>query len=239
MKYPTKVASALCCSALTVMLASCGDSNSNNTVQPPVQTPAPVVTFQYEIQLTNLSQAQPISPIAAVIQATGTLWSIGQPASVALERLAEGGNNSEILNAPNVIAKASATGALAAGATTKITLETTQLGNRLSIVGMPENTNDAFTGLTGYDLSTLPLGGAESFDVIVYDAGTEANSESAATVPGPAAGGQGFNSERDDVNQVRMHSGVVSQDDGLSSSALNESQRFDNPMLRVRINRTK
>ena len=58
-------------------------------------------------------------------------------------------------------------------------------------------------------------------------------------IPGPAGGGEGFNANRDDeADRVSMHSGVVSQDDRLASSALTEQHRFDNPVARVRIERT-
>ena len=43
-----------------------------------------------------------------------------------------------------------------------------------------------------------------------YDAGTEANDELCAHIPGPAGvyAGKGFNSARDDVNFVHIHSGI-------------------------------
>ena len=180
-----------------------------------------------------------MSPVAAVLQTSGQLWTVGQPASVALERLAEAGDNSGILAIAGLNAKASVTGHLEPGASAKLSLESAETINFLSVVSMPVNTNDAFTGLTGLDLRAMAINSSRTFDVPAYDAGTEGNAESAATIPGPAGGGEGFNSLRDDVNQVRMHSGVVSQLDGLKSSVLTDAHRFDNPMLRIRISRTK
>ena len=58
----------------------------------------------------------------------------------------------------------------------------------------------------------------------VWDSGTEANSETAATIPGPAGGGEGFNATRDDSDTVSFHSGVISQDDGLTSR---QDRRFN------------
>ncbi len=232
-----KGSGAWCCSLLLLTLTACG--GDTKTAAPlPTPTPTPI-TYQYEVEVLNLSYSQPISPIAAVLQPTGVLWTLGQPASVALERLAEGGNNSDILASAGVSAKASVSGELHPGASAKLSLESTAAVNFLSVIGMPVNTNDAFTGLTGLDLRTIAVNSARTFDVPAYDAGTEGNTESAATVPGPAAGGEGFNSQRDDVNQVRMHSGVVSGQDGLSSSVLTEAHRFDNPILRIRVSRTK
>ena len=74
---------------------------------------------------------------------------------------------------------------------------------------------------------------------IAYDAGTEADSEEAATIPGPAGGGEGFNVARDDqADRVSMHSGVVSNNDGFATSNLTEQHRFDNPVVQIRIERT-
>jgi len=57
-------------------------------------------------------------------------------------------------------------------------------------------------------------------------------------VPGPAAGGEGFNVTRDDlVDRVTVHAGVVTRDDGLSTSALDVSHRFDNPVARIVVTR--
>ena len=71
-----------------------------------------------------------------------------------------------------------------------------------------------------------------------YDAGTEANSERAAGIPGPAAGGEGFNAVRDDEDFVRGHSGVVSSQDGLDDSVLTGAHRWDNPVFSLVVTRT-
>jgi len=73
----------------------------------------------------------------------------------------------------------------------------------------------------------------------IYDAGTEQNSEIAATIPGSAAEGKGFNIARNAVNFVARRSGIVSQDDGFGGSALDQSHRFDNTAMRVIVTRTQ
>ena len=73
----------------------------------------------------------------------------------------------------------------------------------------------------------------------VWDSGTELNDELAATIPGPAGGGEGFNTTRDDNDVVSFHSGVISQDDGLTTSALSANHRFLNPGARITITRTE
>jgi len=101
------------------------------------------------------------------------------------------------------------------------------------------NTNDAFSGLTGLELSNLEVDQENSWNLNVYDAGTEANNEAAGTIPGPADGGIGFDEMRNDVNVVTLHPGVVSQDDGLTSSVLTQAHRFDNPAIKLTITRIK
>ena len=101
------------------------------------------------------------------------------------------------------------------------------------------NTNDAFTGVSSYSLEDLNVGESVVINTNAYDAGTEANSESAGTIPGPADSGEGFNALRDDADSVRMHMGVVSKDDGLTTSVLSAEAKFDNPVMRLRIRRIK
>ena len=93
------------------------------------------------------------------------------------------------------------------------------------------NTNDGFIGLNGVDISELGIDESLVLYARVYDAGTEANTETAATVPGQ--GGEGMNAARDDRDFIA----VVSQDDGLATSALDASHRFDNPAARIVITR--
>ena len=111
------------------------------------------------------------------------------------------------------------------------------LNGGLSLVSMLVNTNDAFTGLDGGDISELASGESMTFYLNTYDAGTELNSETAATVPGPAGNGEGLNSARDDNDMVTLHPGVITSDDGLDSSTLTAIHKWDNPTAMVTITR--
>jgi hypothetical protein len=138
---------------------------------------------------------------------------------------------------------ATATGAAPIGPagseTIAIDVPTSELsGLTLSTSTMLVNTNDAITGINGVDVSSLAVGDSVTLRSIAYDAGTEANTEAAVHIPGPAGGGEGFNGARDDVaDRVAMHSGVVSQDDGKPTSDLTGQHRFDNPVAAIRIER--
>ncbi len=221
--------------AMGLGISACSDADTMHDGATPEVTP------KYEITVTNLTAGQPMAPaIVALHNSDYALYTLGEEASVALEMLAEGGDNSQLLAeadaTTNVDEAKSLGGLLKPGKTLSITLE----GNDdyLSLAGMLVNTNDGFVGLRSYHVTHLAVGEVEKVDLATYDAGTEANSETGVTVP--AQGGEGFNATRDDANTlVRAHAGVISKDDGLSTSALTVINRFDNPTAMVVIKRVQ
>ncbi|MCQ8822138.1 spondin domain-containing protein [Pseudoalteromonas agarivorans] len=235
-------------SALILLLASslaaCGDNDNNDSIeeQEPVVVvePEPVV-YEFTITFSNLTAGQPLSPLSVIAFDETLPWKFGETASVGLEMIAESGANEEYLSDENALASASAEGGIGPGETTSVTLLVdAQDVLNLSFAAMLGNTNDAFTGLSSVDVSTLEVGSSISRTTPVYDAGTEANTETADTVPGPAAGGEGFNEIRDDIADIiTMHPGVVSNQDGLSTSALGAEHKFDNPVSKIVITRTQ
>jgi hypothetical protein len=197
----------------------------------------------YEVTVTNLSEAQPLSPPALILHRGGYQpWQVGSAASGGLEQLAEGGSTEALLAEaaahPEVKATAADTAVILPGASSSVIIKSRDYHDlSLSLAAMLVNTNDGFTGVNAEPVGSLAWHGRRHIELMAYDAGTEANSESAATVPGPAAGGEGYNGARDDRDTVGGHPGVVSADDGLAGSALNASHRFDNPVARVTITR--
>ena len=180
-----------------------------------------------------------MSPLAVVLHNENyKVYTLGESASAALENLAEGGDNSVLIDTStgttDVEQSFSASGLIAPGVTVDVTVDSN--AGHLSLATMLVNTNDGFIGLNAYDLSLLSKGDEATVELPTYDAGTEVNSETSGTVP--AQGGEGFNADRDDSNGlVRVHAGVVTADDGLSSSALSSIHRFDNPTAKVTIKR--
>lgn len=227
---------------LVALVSGCGSSNDN-----------PLVSgseYQYRVTITNLTTGQPFSPAAIVIHHAG--WQaleLGQPATIALEKLAEGGDNSDFIAAAkadgDVLSTGSGQGIIAPGATEQLTVSVPLVNDddlSLSWVSMPVNTNDGLAGVIGANLTGWDIGHRETFLAVTYDAGTEANTESAASVPGPASGGlgEGFNTTRDDVrNAVYIHAGVVTAADGLATSTLGNRQRWDNPVASVQVERVQ
>ncbi len=236
MRYPNMKKGALALSIVASLgLTACSDSDNI------AQMPEPPVMQDYRVTVTNLTANQPFSPITLVAHGSANpLWSTGEMASVALEKLAESGDNADFAAETGVSKVEAGGGILAPGATESVTISLTpEQSQSLTVLTMLVNTNDAFTGIGNYSLGSLAAGDMVSLRAITYDAGTEANSEAKGTIPGPADGGEGFNAERDDVDRVHAHPGVISADDGLADSVLSASHRFDNPTMAVKIERVK
>jgi len=223
--------------ALSLWLAGCGSDDDNHTTN----TAAPA---GFQVTLTNISANQPLSPMAVVLHGPDyAAWEVGSAASHALETLAESGDPANLISAadadPDVLGTAQGTGVVMPGNTDSVALSTTADAPVLiTLATMLVNTNDAFGGINGRSLDGLDVGQSFSFMVPAYDAGTEANSESMDTVPGPAAGGEGFNAARDDTDVVRIHPGTISSQDGLTGSALDGTHRWDNPVMKIVVTRT-
>ena len=230
-----------------VALSACSGDKDEGGMTTPTSTPTPSpIVSSFDVTLVNITHNQPLSPPVVVFhESEFTLWTIGESASAGLELLSEAGDAS-LLVSENPMS-VNMVGASVVAPSDRVTIaidlsensfsDGTQI--RLSLASMLVNTNDAFAGLTGVDISQLSVGDSLMLVAPIYDAGTEANSETAATIPGPAAAGEGFNIERDDVNFVARHSGVVSLDDGLNGSILDQSHRFDNSAMRVIVTRTQ
>ena len=200
----------------------------------------------YTVEIVNLTANQPLSPPVIILhQSAYKAFTDGEPASVGLEVLAEGGDNSSLLSEAQSstahLSSISGTVPIGPGGTETYQLQAENASAAyLSMVTMLVNTNDAFTAANAANLSGLGLNETRTLRIPVWDAGTEANTEAAGTIPGPADGGEGFNANRDDLHDfVSFHQGVIGADDGLSSSVLNESHRFDNPAAVISITRTQ
>ncbi|MGR4990500.1 spondin domain-containing protein [Vibrio rotiferianus] len=218
------------------LLAGCPSDDDNDVVK----------SYRYTINVANLTANQPMSPLAILAHNDKyKLFEIGKSASVELEHLAEGGSNAELLALKDsndyVYRALSGNGLVLPGGSDSVTFTVDpHKAGYVSVASMFVNTNDAFVGETGLSLKSLAVG--ESYEMImnVWDSGTELNDEFAATIPGPAGGGEGFNAARDDTNDVvTFHAGVVSKDDGLANSALSANHRFLNPGAKLTITRVE
>jgi hypothetical protein len=210
-----------------LIFTACGDSS----------------TYSYKVSVQNLTYSQPLSPMAVSYHQTGEkLFSVGEAVSVGFENLAEGGSNTGLLAELSANTKVNASvggnGLILPSKTDTVTISGFAT-SCISVATMLVNTNDAFTGVNCVNVSSLAIGGKIVKKVPAYDAGTEANSELATSIPGPAGGGEGFNATRDDTNFVYVHPNVVTKDDGLSTSALTQAHKWDNPTAMITIERVQ
>jgi hypothetical protein len=167
----------------------------------------------YNVIVTNLTANQVFTPLLIASHAHDTqLFQLAQEASEALEQVAEGGDTSALA------AELTATG----GALTVMTLEapllpgetvtaeiaTSEEAPHISIIGMLVPTNDGFVALSS--IHAADVAGSTGF-VPAYDAGTEANDELCANIPGPpgVCSGEGFNPSREGGEGfVHIHRGM-------------------------------
>ena len=202
---------------------------------------------QLEISINNLTHGNHFTPLLiAAHDGNSHLFQAGEPASSALQKMAEGGDISELQQAVTanngVIVANPAAGLLAPGARVeKVMLDSGAL-THLSLVAMLLPTNDAFVGLDGWEIPSTP--GSYTLYLNAYDAETEANDEQitgggAPGVPGiPAApdgmGGQNGTGVMDDSSndRVHIHPGLLGDTDpnGGISDVDSRIHRWLNPV---------
>lgn len=202
----------------------------------------------YQVRVYNLTAGQPMTPLAVIMHNEGySTWMLGNSASDGLEKLAEGGDSTTLLteaqaDANYIYSASSINGPFLPGTSEMLDVEINHSEDpRLSLASMLANTNDAFTGVTNLSLKHLEKGDSLSMYLPAYDAGTEKNTESSGTLPGPADNGEGFNTARDEYASgkdfVSIHRGVVSMDDDLSTSVLTENHRWNGPVAKLVVTR--
>jgi hypothetical protein len=196
------------------------------------------------VEVQNLTQGMYFTPVAVVAHIPdASLFEVGEEASPEIQEMAEGGSLAGLTAlggtiSADILAEPAA-GPLGPTAKVSGSFMTADGNTVLSVVAMILPSNDDLSGLNAWDLSQLAVGDSWSTTARVYDSGTEINSEASGTMPGPADGGEGFNPMRNDTGFVAMHPGVVSGDDGLSSSVLTVQHKFDNPAIRIKVTRTE
>lgn len=191
---------------------------------------------RFEITVTNLTAAEIFTPILAASHVAGArLFDVGSSASVGLEALAEGGDVQPLVD----LASGSAavrdiqvtSGPLLPGASVTLALKAGGPFDHVSVASMLVPSNDAFFAANGVE-------GPRGRDAVVvlspaYDAGTEANDQACASIPGPptVCQGEGFNASRAGAEGfVHVHRGI--HDLGDLSAATYD---WRNPVARITI----
>jgi hypothetical protein len=189
---------------------------------------------QYRVTVENLtpSGSQPLSPPLLVVHSNrADVWSVGDIASHGLAAIAEDANNSVLESAltgfPGVRSVSTgAGGPIPSGGSGSYTVETAGRHDRLSLVTMLVNTNDAFTGL-----DSLRLGGRRTvLSTAAYDAGSERNNERTSHIPGPCCNNPFVRDPEGRV--IGMHEGITGRGD-LSPATYD----WTDPVARITIER--
>jgi hypothetical protein len=156
----------------------------------------------FEVTITNITKTQTLTPILVASHKAGvTLFGLGQPASVELEVLAEGGDTgplTALLEAnPDVKDVVTSADSLPAGQSVTLSVASGDGFKYVSVASMLVPTNDGFFAINGM---SVPPGKRDNiFRSPAYDAGTELSDELCAHIPGPegVCQGEGFNPSRD------------------------------------------
>jgi hypothetical protein len=187
------------------------------------------------VYITNLSKQIISPPVVASHSWMVTVVGPGQPADPALALQAEDGDPSALVAAleadPEVLDVAVGDRMLMPGERMILEVEMNGRYNRISATGMLVTTNDGFFGLDGAQV--IPNGpNTQRFDVPAWDAGTEANSESCAFIPGPPCGNPFQRDTGGAEGFVHIHPGLHGGGD-LSVAEWG----WQNPVVRIQIRR--
>ena len=187
------------------------------------------------VHITNISKQIISPPVVASHSWMVRVFNPGKPASDELAALAEDGDFSGLVATlegdDNVLDVAVGDGLLMPGQTVSLDLAVTGFFDRISAVGMLVTTNDAFFGLESLKLRGSPTPVVRT-TAPAYDAGTEANSESCAFIPGPPCGNPM-------VRDTAGAEGFIHVHPGLHGSADLSPAEWDwqNPVVRIAVAR--
>lgn len=211
---------------------------------------ADAATRTYEITIENLTTGQPLSPgVVAIHTKQASVFTVGEAASEGVRLIAENGDPSvaepalagtpgvnDVVATPRPVGCVGCPGPFAS--TLTLQLDAAANANRLSLAVMLICTNDGFVGLDGVPLP----GGFEpaTYDAMGYDAGTEANEETAESLVDPcgaigpvAIAADGMNTRTATSMPIAPHPGIGGGADLTAAHAWNE------PAARVTVRRIR
>ena len=161
-----------------------------------------------EVTIQNTSHVVMTPPLIALSSRELPIFEVGTPASTALEEVAEGGDTTALatLLEDHGARVTRLDTPILPGESVTVTVPGFRRKGFVSAVSMLLPTNDAFVAFKNIPLQRRDTTKAQGQS---YDAGTEANDEICASIPGPHCGGVGFDPARSDsVNQVLPHPGI-------------------------------
>jgi hypothetical protein len=195
----------------------------------------------YEVTITNVTQAQTFTPQLVAIHTDAVrLFDVGAPASEAVEILAEAGNTAPAMELLAAAGREVATvdtipGLLGPGESVTMAVQGSGRARYLTVAAMLIPTNDTFFSVNSVH---LPWYGEATYRALAYDAGTEANDQDCANIPGPTCGGSGHSPEpaADDEGHIHVSNGFHDLGAGTLSPAIYD---WRNPVAVVKVKRKR
>ena len=195
---------------------------------------------RYRITVTNVTRTQIISPVvvASHSRRMSPLFTLGAPASKELAYVAEDAILDPLLDTLShdfevheVKTLTGAEGPIMPGESASLVLAAPNGFRHVSMVGMLVTTNDAFFALTG---ERAPRHRRSHHHSPAYDAGSEANNESCAYIPGPPCGNAEARAIDGAEGFVHIHAGVHGVEDGDLTPSKHD---WRNPVAKITIHR--
>lgn len=187
----------------------------------------------YEVTVTNVTKGMTFTPIMVATTRRGdTFVELGQPASEAVEIMAETGNLDPLQASIDAldISNSAFLPFLAPGESVTQLVQTNGRYRNLSIAAMLVPSNDTFFAVNGV---SVPRGKRTvSWTVGAYDAGTELNDELCVSLPGPGCGGDPGPVSSNGEGYVYVSNGIRGVGD-LDA----DLRDFNNPVARITVTR--
>lgn len=165
----------------------------------------------YEVTVTNVTKGQTFTPIlAAAHRQSIAFFEPGTAALPELATLAEGGDTAPLgallTSLPSEVGATAGTPGVLLGPGESVSFEILANGrfDRLSLAAMLIPTNDTFVAVDSVPLPST----SSTVHAYAYDAGSEANDESCAHIPGPVCGGAGASPGEGGEGYVHLSSGI-------------------------------
>jgi len=201
----------------------------------------------YEVTITNVTKGQSFTPqLVATHDASVSLFTLGEPASLPVEIVAEAGDTTPLSEAllnlgRHVQDVTTIPGLLGPGQTISVTVEANGYHRYLSAIAMLIPTNDNFFAVNAL---RLPVWGEVVTESVAYDSGTELNDQNCANIPGPRCGGEGHSPGPNDGDEGFVYISNGFHDLGAVDEAGNEILRphvydWRNPVAIIKVRRVK
>jgi hypothetical protein len=196
----------------------------------------------YHVTITNLTHSINFTPIlVASHRRPVSIFELGAPASDELSAIAEGGDVGPMTTMLNhdhdVVDVQASAGLLGPGESVTVIVSGDHGVKYISVASMMLPTNDGFIGLNSAEVSKR---GDMVFYSPAYDAGSEANDELCANIPGPHCKGSGPSPtsgdepNTGDETYVHIHRGTH----GIGDLAA-DIYDWRNPVARISVTRIR